>query len=307
LTSVKKYYLGLIVAIASVSFAAVLIVSTDTAPLTIAFYRLLFTTLLLLPFLLMPRYRAELASLPRSRVYLMTGIGVVLAGHFAFWITSLEYTSVASSVILVTAHPVLVTPLAAAVLKERYTGINAAGIGLSLLGVSILVLGNYGLEAATLKGNLLAMLGGAAAGIYILGGRSMRRTVSTPAYAITVYGVAAAVLLTLCLAFRAPLASMHGRDLGLIMLMALGPGILGHTLYNWSLKYVRAGVASVSLLGEPLGSSLLALAIPWIRQVPTLYTLAGGCFILLGIYLASRHGEEQTGPHDGDPGEASVL
>lgn len=289
----KKYYLGLVIAIVSVSFAAVLIVSTETAPLTIAFYRLLFTTALLLPFFLIRGYRSELVSLTRSQGYAMAAIGVVLAGHFAFWITSLEYTSVASSVILVTAHPVLVTPLAAFVLKERYTPINVAGIALSLLGVGILVLGNYGLEEGTLGGNLLAMMGGVTAGIYILGGRSMRRTVSTPVYALTVYGIATMVLLVLCLVFQVPLVSVHSRDVGLILLMALGPGILGHTLYNWSLKYVRAGVASVSLLGEPLGSSLLALTLPWIHQVPTLYTLVGGCFTLMGIYLASRHGQEE--------------
>jgi drug/metabolite transporter (DMT)-like permease len=159
-------------------------------------------------------------------------------------------------------------------------------------GVFILVWGNYGLETSTLEGNLLAMLGGIAAGIYILGGRSMRNTVSTPIYALTVYSVAAIVLLGLCLVFQRPLVSVDTRDLGIIFLMAIGPGILGHTLYNWSLGYVRAGVASVVLLGEPLGSALLAFALPWINQVPTEYTIIGGFFILLGIYWASRSQNE---------------
>lgn len=286
--SLKKYNLGLFIAILSVSFAAVLIVSTETAPLSIAFYRLLFTTALLTPFLILRQYRTEFYNLRRVHLYTMIGIGIVLAGHFAFWVSSLEKTSVASSVILVTAHPALVTSLAVYILKERYTRVNVAGIILSMLGVLILVGGNYGLESSTLEGNILAMLGGLAAGIYILGGRSMRSTISTPVYSLTVYSVAALILLALCLIFKTPLVSVNTRDLSIILLMAIGPGILGHTLYNWSLKYVRAGVASVTLLGEPLGSALLAFALPWINQVPSEYTILGGCFILFGIYLASR-------------------
>jgi drug/metabolite transporter (DMT)-like permease len=288
---VKKYDVGLFVAIVSVSFSAVLIVSTETAPLTIAFYRLLFTTALLSPFLLMQRYRREFQQLKRGQLYTMVGIGIILAGHFAFWVSSLEKTSVASSVILVTAHPALVTPLAAYMLKERYSRINVAGISLSMIGVFILVLGNYSLEAMTLEGNLLAVLGGVAAGLYILGGRSMRNAVSTPIYALTVYSVAASILLVLCLAFQRPLVSVSTRDIEIIFLMAVGPGILGHTLYNWSLGYVRAGVASVALLGEPLGSAFLAFVLPWINQVPSEFTITGGCLILLGIYWASRYNE----------------
>ncbi|MFO8133191.1 MAG: DMT family transporter [Thermoplasmatota archaeon] len=284
----KRAHVALFIAIVSVSFAAVLIVSTDAEPLTIAFYRMLFTMLLLAPFFVLQRYRRELAGLARRDLLGLAGIGVVLAAHFAFWISSLDHTSVASSVILVTAHPVLVAPLAYHFFQERVSRVNVGGIALSLLGVVVLVGGNYDLEAGTLYGNLLAMLGGAAAGVYILGGRRMRHTLSTPVYALTVYGVATVVLAGIVLVARAQLTGVGLRSYGLILAMALVPGIFGHTLYNWALKYVRASVASVSLLGEPLGSTMLAFALPWIHQVPSWYTLAGGTCILLGIYLASR-------------------
>ncbi len=289
----KRAHVALFVAIVSVSFAAVLIVSTDAQPLTIALYRMLFTTLLLTPFFVLQRYRRELAGLARRDLLGLGAIGVVLAAHFAFWISSLDSTSVASSVILVTAHPVLVAPLAYHFFREKVSRVNVGGITLSLLGVAVLVGGNYNLEAGTLHGNLLAMLGGVAAGVYILGGRRMRHTLSTPVYALTVYGVATVVLAGIVLVARAPLAGLGARNYGLILAMALVPGIFGHTLYNWALKYVRASVASVSLLGEPLGSTMLAFALPWISQVPSWYTLAGGGCILVGIYLASRSAEPE--------------
>jgi len=221
-------------------------------------------------------------------------IGLVLAAHFAFWVTSLTMTSVASSVILVTAHPILVAPLSYILLKERLSLPNITGILISVSGVIVLVLGNYGFSSftiETLEGNILAMLGGIFAGLYILGGRKMRKTVSIFTYAFIVYSIGTLTLLAICLYTHSPLLLIQPKDLAIIFLMALVSGILGHTLYNWSLEYIRASVASVFLLGEPIGSSLLAYSIPWINQQPSSYTLIGGAITLFGIYLAARRPE----------------
>lgn len=253
-------------------------------------YRLLFTTLILLPFVLLhKKTRDELRNLPRSTLLIMIGIGLVLAAHFSLWITSLGLTSVASSVILVTAHPVLVGPISHFFLKERLSYINSIGITISLVGVVILVFGNYGLSAMTLEGNLLAMLGGIAAGAYILGGRKIRKTVSVGSYAFVVYGVGTIALLFICLFFKAPVYGFSLESYGIILLMAVVAGIFGHTLYNWTLEHVRASLASVALLGEPIGSTLLAFAIPGISQIPSQYTILGGGIILAGIYLTARN------------------
>ena len=291
-----KPYVALFTAIVAVSFASIFILACDAPPLTIALYRLLFTTLLILPFVLInKKIRDELLKIPRPTLVTMILIGVVLAAHFALWITSLTKTSVASSVILVTAHPIIVGPISHYFLKEKLSSINAIGITASVGGVIILVLGNYGFPSFaldTLEGNILAMLGGVAAGFYILGGRKIRKTVSILSYVFVVYCVGTVTLFVICLMFNAPVYNLSLKDYQIILLMALVSGIFGHTLYNWTLEHIRASVASVFLLGEPIGSSLLAYAIPWIHQEPSIYTIIGGGIILLGICLTSRNVEE---------------
>lgn len=288
----QKHALGLLISIIAVSFASIFILSCEAPPLSIAFYRLLFTTLLLVPILFIrKKTRDEIRTLPKRTIIIMIIIGVILAAHFAFWVTSLTLTSVASSVILVTAHPMLVAPVSFYFLKEKISFINALGIAISLAGVGVLVFGNYGFTAFgldTLEGNILALLGGIAAGLYILGGRTLRKTVSTVTYAFMVYMVGTITLFFICLALRAPVSGLLTSDYLIILLMAIVSGIFGHTLYNWSLGYIRASVMSVALLGEPIGSSLLAYVIPWIHQEPSAFTIVGGGIILFGIYLTAH-------------------
>lgn len=293
----NKAYIALFISIVSVSFAAIFITTLlnlypEIEPLSIAFYRLLFTALIIMPFVFFHSdTRKELIYIPRSTLLIMIGIGIILTAHFALWITSLKYTSVASSVILVTAHPILVGPISHYFFKERLSLVNTFGIIISVVGVIILIYGNYGLGSFTidsLEGNILAMLGGAAAGLYILGGRKIRKTVSIGSYAFIVYSIGTIGLLIICIVYKTPLNNLSLDAYLIILLMAIVAGIFGHTLYNWSLKYIRASVASVVLLGEPLGSTLLAFALPWIQQTPSYYTIVGGAIILTGIYLTAR-------------------
>jgi len=286
--------LALFISIIGVSFAAVIIKTCAAQPLIISFYRLLFTTVLLIPILfIIPRFRNQLHLLSLKELIIMFFIGIILALHFTFWITSLEFTSVASSVILVTSHPVIVAPLSYFFLKERISKINGFGIFISLLGVIILVLGNYAIvitQTNSLFGNILALLGGIAAGLYILGGRYLRRTISVIIYAFIVYAIATVILFCFVLLSQSQVALLEisQNDLVLILIMAIVSGIGGHTLYNWSLAHVRASLASVALLGEPIGSSLLAYLLPWIHEIPTLWTFIGGFIVLTGVYLTAK-------------------
>ncbi|MEM0492759.1 MAG: DMT family transporter [Candidatus Thermoplasmatota archaeon] len=288
----NKPYIVLMISIIAVSFSAVLIKLCEAPSLSIAFYRLLFTTLLLIPFIILkPDIIKEIKDIPRSDILIMIIIGVILSFHFSLWITSLEYTSIASSVILVTAHPILVAPVAHIFYKEYLSLKNLIGISISILGVIILVSGNYTLTEGSFFGNILAFLGGLAAGLYILGGRRMRRTISITSYAFVVYASGAIMMFVICLLSNSPLLHLRNEDYLIILIMAFVSGILGHTLYNWSLAYIRASVASVSLLGEPIGSSILAYIIPSIKQEPTIFTIIGGGIILLGIHLTTKEKE----------------
>jgi len=288
----KRPYVAISTAVLAVSFAAVLVLSCDAPPLSIALYRAIFTTLAILPFVILRKENIEeLRALPLPTLGVMVLIGVVLAAHFALWITSLTKTSVASSVVLVTAHPVLVAPVSYYLLKERLSPINVFGVAIALAGVATLVVGNYGgvsFSIDSLEGNILAILGGVCAGLYILGGRVLRQRVSVFPYVLVVNAVAALTLVPICLAFDAPIHGLASEDYLIILLMALVAGLVGHTLYNWSLGYLRASVASVFLLGEPIVSSLLAFAFPWIAQQPSFYTAVGGAVILTGIFLTTR-------------------
>jgi drug/metabolite transporter (DMT)-like permease len=237
----------------------------------------------------------ELYQIPKKLLLIMIGIGIILALHFSFWITSLQMTSVASSVILVTAHPIIVGPLSHFLLKERLSLIHVMGIIISFIGVIVLVYGNYDFVSSidSFQGNILALLGGVAAGLYILGGRHLRNKISVIPYVCVVYSISTIVLFLFCLLSNTSILIISTRDLMIISIMAIISGIFGHTLYNWALGTIRASIASVALLGEPIGSSLFAYFLPWIHQIPSKFTIIGGCIIFLGIYLTTKNNKNK--------------
>jgi drug/metabolite transporter (DMT)-like permease len=280
-------YAAIAAAIVAVSTASILIRWSDSDAFTIAFYRLGFATLIILPFALLDR-STPLRSLLRRDVLLMAGIGVVLAAHFALWITTLKTAgvTVASSVVLVTSHPVMVAFVSHFLLKERVSRMTAAGISLGFAGVVGIAVADLGVSTTTLGGDLAALGGGLMAGIYFLAGRRLRQRVSLPVYAFVVYGTAALAMFVLALGTGrlAPVGDLR-RELLLFGAMAIIPQIGGHTLYNWSLRFVTAPVVSVSLVGEPIGSSLLAWAL--LGEVPSNLVAIGALLALAGIFLTA--------------------
>ena len=282
-------YAAIALAVVSVSFSAIFI-SWSTSPfITIALYRLALASLILVPFVL--ANRASVLALSRKEVLGMMGVGAILATHFTLWIGSLKLegvsVSVASSVILVTSHPLMVGLLSHFVLKERLNAWMALGIGLGFSGVVVIAFADSSARSASLVGDLLAFLGGVAAGFYFLAGRRLRQRIPLIAYAFVVYVTATGVLFLYALVLRESLVPVGDvpREMILFLAMALIPQIGGHTLYNWSLRWIPAPVVSLSLVGEPIGSSLLA----WIllQQVPGIAVGIGGALALAGIYLTA--------------------
>ncbi|HYS99290.1 MAG TPA: DMT family transporter [Thermoplasmata archaeon] len=283
-------YAAIALAVVSVSFSAIFI-SWSTSPfVTIALYRLALASLILAPIVLLDR-RRPLVGIPPRDILLMMGVGAILATHFTLWIGSLKIegvqVSVASSVILVTSHPLLVGILSHFVLRERLNGRMAVGIALGFSGVVVIAIADSTARSASLGGDLLAFLGGVAAGFYFLAGRRLRQRIPLLAYAFVVYVSATGFLFVFTLGLReslTPIGPDWRTEMLLFLAMAVIPQIGGHTLYNWSLRWVPAPVVSLSLVGEPIGSSLLAWALlP--GQVPGVAVGIGGALALAGIYL----------------------
>jgi drug/metabolite transporter (DMT)-like permease len=274
---------AILIAVIAVSFSAILIRWSDSHPYVIAAYRMGITSLILLPIVL-AKYISEIKKIKRNELLFMITIGMILALHFGSWITSLEKTSVASSVILVTSHPLFVAIVSHYIFREKLQTIGYIGIIVAFTGIIILTIGDYGLGESNLRGDVLALIGSIAAGIYILGGRKSRRSVSLVPYVFIVYSICTLCLLIACVAVSAPLYPLPLAEYELFILMAIIPTILGHTFYNYALKFVKAQLVSVSLLGEPIGSSILAYIL--LSEAAPRFTIIGGALVLPGIYLA---------------------
>ncbi len=294
-------YAGIALAVVSVSWASIFITWSTSPAITIALYRLGFATLILAAVVavrfLLDRTK-PLQGLPRRDLALMAGIGAILATHFTLWISSLKVPqeSIAASVVLVTSHPLMVGLISHFVMKERLNKWMAVGIVLGFSGVIVIALADYGFGGSLLYADILAFTGGIMAGFYFLAGRRLRQRVSLLDYALVVYAAATAVLFLYAVVLGESLAPVGDVNTELLLFLALAiiPQIGGHTLYNWSLKWVPAPVVSLSLVGEPVGASLLAWAI--LNQVPTLGVGVGAGLALFGIYLTA-YGQGARAPN----------
>jgi drug/metabolite transporter (DMT)-like permease len=280
---------ALAIAVVAVSTSAILVRFSSAPSIVKAFYRVLFTTLLLAPFAV-TRHRDTFSRLT-ARDWLVAGAGgVALAIHFASWFKSLEFTSVAASVTIVQSQVLFVAIGASWLLAERVTRRTLAGMALALIGIAVLSIGDSitGTVAgsAPLYGDALALVGAVCAAGYVLAGRSLRQRIPLVPYVIVVYSVCVVVLFTLVLANGATFVGYPASEWLLFVGMAIGPGIFGHTVLNWALAHLESSVVSVSLLGEPIGSALLALFL--LGEVPSVLTVVGGAIVLLGITVTAR-------------------
>jgi drug/metabolite transporter (DMT)-like permease len=277
--------IALIIATISVSFAAIFIKFSGAPSIIIAFYRKAFATLLLLPFLFIYG-REALSKISRREVFEIVAAGVALAFHFWFWIESLKHVSVANSVLLVTSHPLLVGILSMRLFGERMGSLQWVGTGIALSGIAMITAGDWKAGVGQeLIGDVLALLGMVAFAVYLLAGRRLRQGVPTLVYVVPVYGVSALVLLLIAVVMSTPLIGYPALDWVIFLALAVVCTIGGHTLYNYSLAYVPASLVSVTLLGEPVLSSLFAWLL--LSEVPSWFVLPGGILVLTGIYWAS--------------------
>lgn len=279
---------GIAASVLAISTAAILIRVSEAPPLAVAFYRLLYATLLLLPFALVLA-RDELRALSRRDWLGLSLVGAVLALHFAAWITSVRLTSVAASVVLVTLHPVAVALLSHRLFGEGIRPGGYVGIALALAGGVVVTWSDAQAGPLPLVGDALALVGAAAAAFYFLAGRSYRKRLGLLAYVLPVYASSTLVLGVLLVALPAPVGGspfgLSAREHLLFLALAVFPMLLGHTVLNWALRHVTAPVIATTILGEPVGSTLLAWAL--LDQVPPQGVLVGGAVVLAGILLVA--------------------
>ena len=310
--------LVLIVAVLATTYAGPLVRFAAAPALAIAFWRLTLT--LPVTGILALRGSREpgagssgtrplLLPAPRSLLPLMALSGLLLAFHFWSWIASLRFTTVASSVVLVSLKPVFAWGLAVAWLREHPTRTERWGIALAVIGASLIGLGDARLSLGALGGDGLALLGAVTGAGYYVIGRRVRQTVGIWRYATGVYAVAAAALALLALAHAAPLIGFARRDWAVFGAMAAGPMLIGHTGMNYALRHFRATTVNVAALGEPVGASVIAWLVPAIHEVPPLTALVGGVLVPSGIALSLKagNGKGETGNVGTDPHGTSPV
>ena len=287
-SSVKPYLvlaLG-VLAVSSSSFLITFALQDGMPAVAIAALRLTMAAVVLAPVAL-ARSRDELRRLAPRDLALAMVSGVFLAFHFAFWISSLDYTSVMSSIVLVSTNPLFVALASVVLLRESLRRGTIAGIAVAAIGGALVGLTDLGhASVGSLQGDALALGGAVMVSGYLLIGRRLRGRLSLMAYISLVYSTAAVVLLATAWAMGIRLLGYSPAAYGLVILLAAGPQLIGHSSYNWALKYLSATFITVTILAEPIGATVFA--IPILGQVPEPIKLVGGALILIGIYLAAR-------------------
>jgi drug/metabolite transporter (DMT)-like permease len=287
MTTEKSYapYAALVIGVFAVSTGAIFArLATQAPALVIAAYRVGLASLILAPFALW-KAGNELRNLSVRDFRLAVLSGFFLAMHFATWISSLDYTSVANSVVLVNTNPLWVGILTPFITKDKIRTATIISILLSVAGGIIIGAGDFATGNNALFGDFLALAGSICAAVYLLLGRNLRARLSLTAYIFVCYGSAAMILWGIVLLWRMPIAGFSTNTVAAFWAMALVPQLIGHTSYNWSLKWFSAGLIAVSLLGEPVGATILAYFI--FGEGLTVSKLIGGILILSAIYIVS--------------------
>ncbi len=275
--------LALVVGILAVSSASILFRFTSAPPLVVATYRLVVASLILGG--VSAGGLRQLLDLNLKERGLLLLSGFFLAVHFGSWFESLRHTTIAASTFIVDSAPVITLVVSWLLLGERARMIGVVGVGVSMAGLLTIFAGHRGSFAVgpSIYGDFMAFLGALGLSGYLIAGRIVRRKMGTTPYASTVYGVSGIFLLFLAIVNGDPITGYPAGEYLVFLLLAIIPSCIGHTLYNYTLRYLKAYVVNMGFLGEPVIATILAYLI--FREVPSPQTVMGGALILAGMYL----------------------
>lgn len=275
-------YVALAIGVISVSTSAIF-VKYSTAPSgVIAFYRLFFSVILMLPVFLL-KYVSELRLITKRDWIFSIVSGVFLAFHFILWFESLNYTSVASSTVLVTLQPLFAFVGTFVFFKEKLSFKEIISGIIAVIGSVVISWGDFRISGNALFGDILALIACALITAYLLFGQTVRKRVSLITYTFVVYSISTITLLLYVLAAHEPLIGFESDNWLYFFLLALIPNLLGHTFINWSIKWLSTSTISVAILFEPIGATILAVIL---LSEEVLWTqLVGGLIVLIGIMI----------------------
>lgn len=275
-------YIPIVIGVISVALSAIFVKLATAEAGVIAFYRMLFSVLFMLPVFWL-KYRKEVLIFKKKDWIYSSIAGIFLAFHFIFWFESLNYTSVASSTVLVTLQPIFAFAGTYFFFKERLSIKTILSAVIAILGSFIISWGDFKVSGSALYGDLLALIGCALITAYLLFGQDVRKRISLITYTFIVYSISTVTLLIYVFAKGESLGPHPSMDWFWFIMLALIPNLLGHTLFNWSLKWVSTNVISIAILFEPVGASVLAYYV--FRETLSSSQIIGGIVVITGILL----------------------
>jgi drug/metabolite transporter (DMT)-like permease len=275
----------LLLAVLFISLGSIFVRVAQAPPLAVSFFRILFATALVAPAAATAAWPAW-RGLARRERWSVAGAGVALALHFATWIASLSYTSVAASVLLVNTAPLFTMALAPLLLREPVARVLYGAGALAMAGAALIALDDWGQGQSSLLGFGLALAGAVTLSLYHVAGRALRVALPLSVYLLAVWGTAAATLLALAVAFGTDLGPFPLRTWAAFLGLAAFPTLAGHGLVNRALRHLPAPRVGLFLLGEPIGATLLAYL--FFGEAPGWLTLAGAVLVLAALALVVR-------------------
>lgn len=275
-------YAAVVVGVISVSTSAILVKLCNAPSGVIAFYRLFFSVLFMVPIFL-KKHMKEMRLITKKDFIISAIAGILLAFHFILWFESLNYTSVASSTVLVTMQPLFAFIGTYIFFKETLTGKAIVSGIIAVAGSVIISWGDFRMNGSALFGDLLALIACALITAYLLLGQTVRKRISLIPYTFIVYLISSVTLLIYTLAVKQPLYPYKTSNWVYFVLLAIVPTLLGHTLFNWSLKWVSTSIISVAILFEPVGATILAYFL--LNEHTVWSQIMGGLIVIGGISL----------------------
>ncbi|WP_163971723.1 DMT family transporter [Oceanobacillus halotolerans] len=276
-------YIAIVIGVISVSTSAVLVkLAAGTPASIIANYRLLFAVLIMTPIVII-KHRHEFKRIDQKDWILSILAGIFLAFHFIFWFESLNYTSVASSVVLVSLQPIFAFLGTYLFFQERFSPGAIISMVIALLGSFIISWGDFQISGMALFGDVLALLGAIMVTVYFLMGQKARKSLSLMTYTFIVYGVSSITLIIYNIMLQNDFFGYPAEHWWIFIALAVIPTFFGHTLFNWALKWVSTATISMAIVFEPVGASILAYFI--LGEKVTWSQWLGGTIVLFGLFL----------------------